>query len=207
MTTIATKFKTAAIAAAFIAGIAGSAAAQEINPFVNGEIPKHNTPNVKTPNTGPNHGNQNRGNQFGNQYGNQFGNQNRGNQYGDPNQGNRYTTPNFTRRHTNPHSNMDMRLARYLVGTWKGQTRNGRAFMIRFHSNGRVIMGQQGSQIVMAGRYTVSQGRIRFQILATCNMSTRQCQRMGQGRITSVAFRPVDRQTLQVRTGYMRRVG
>lgn len=195
MQIVATKIKTAVVTAAFSAALitsfAGGAAAQEANPFVNGQVPNVNTPNVKTP--APE-----RTNPFGTPGARDT---RRADPFGNPNArtrpGNRFGNQ----------SSMDSRLKGYLVGTWQGRLSNGQTHRIRFGRDGRVAMAKQGSTFAMVGRYAVIQGQIRFQILARCNISTGQCQRLGQPRSTNVAFRPVNRQTLQVRTGYMRRVG
>lgn len=172
MKTVTAKIKTAAIAAALVAGIAGGAAAQGTNPFVNGQIPNQNTPNVKTsPNEGNPYANPNQGNQFGNR------------------------------------TSMDSRLARFLVGTWQGRLGDGKGYRVRFTQKGTFALAQHGADMALVGRYRVVQGKILFRVHARCNLATRQCQRLGQPKLTTVAFRPVDRQTLQVREGYMRRVG
>jgi len=173
MKTLTAKIKTAAIAASLVAGIAGGAAAQGTNPFVNGEIPNRNTPNVTSP-------------------------------YGSPNEGNRYGNPNDDRSN---YTNVDMRLGRYLVGTWQGQLKNGGVIRIRFSQDGRVALAQRGADIALVGRYRVVQGSIRIAIVARCSLSTRQCEKVSDPKVTTIGFRPVDGQTLQVRTGYMRRVG
>ncbi len=186
------KIKTAAVAAALVAGIAGSAAAQETNPFVNGQIPNHNTPNVNTPNpTDPN---------VGNPYAKRTPTAPRTNPFAAP----------HTNRQANPYgqyNNMDARLTRFLVGTWQGRLNNGQGFRMKFLQDGRVLMARTGSQTVLAGRYQVSQGRIQFRIMASCSLQTRQCTRYNAPRTIAIAFRPVNRQTVQVRQGFMRRIG
>ena len=191
MTTIA-KIKTVAVAAALVAGIAGSAAAQGTNPFVDGQIPNHNTPNVNTPNkTDPN---------VGNPFAKQTPTTPRMNPFAAP----------HTNRPANPygqHTNIDSRLTRFLVGTWQGRLNNGQGFRMKFLQDGRVLMARSGSQTVLAGRYRVYQGKIQFRILGSCSLQTRQCTRYNYPKTISIAFRPVNRQTVQVRQGFMRRIG
>jgi hypothetical protein len=164
----ASKIKTAAVAAAIVIGIAGSAAAQGVNPFVGGDVP-NNTPNVNIPNP-------NQGNQYGNNQGNQYG-------------------------------NMDARLARYLVGSWVGRLNDGQTVRVAFLQDGRFMMATQGAQVAVMGRYTVSGGQLQFQIVGRCNLSTRQCENLAQAQTTTIAFRPVDQQTITVQDGTFRRVG
>lgn len=174
----ASKIKTAAVAAAFVFGIAGAAAAQGTNPFVNGDIPNHNTPNVTTPN--PNQGDNN-----------QFGNRTPSNPFAGEGQN---------------VDNVNVRLARYLVGTWQGQLTNGQTVKIAFLSDGRFAMAQQGSDVALVGRYTVTNGAIQFQVAGRCSISTRQCQNFDQPKVSTVGFRPVDGQTFSVQDGTLRRV-
>lgn len=162
MKTVTAKIKTAVVAAVLITGIAGSAAAQNTNPFVNGQVPHKASP----------HSNPNTGNTYGKRY-----------------------------------SKRDTRLARYLVGTWQYRVRNGRRYRIRFMRDGRVAMARRGSNIAVVGRYTVRRGQIRFRLVARCSISAKRCKRLSRAKVATIAFRPVDRRTLRVRNGYMRRVG
>src|SRR5690606_18078376 len=153
-----------------------TAAAEGVNPFVDGQIPNHNTPNIGAPN--PNQGDNN---QFGNPHGNQFGNQ-FGNQHGQV-------------------DDMNARLTRYLVGKWQGAMNNGQRLDIVFLQDGRFVIVNPGAQIALVGRFTVAGGQISFSVAARCSLATRQCENLPQVQTTTIAFRPVDGQTFSVADG------
>ena len=97
----------------------------------------------------------------------------------------------------------DVRIARYLIGTWHGRINTGRVMRMKFLGSGSFLLADVTRKVGVAGRWRISGGRVIMRALRKCNV--RGCRTLAQPRSSWFRFRALNANTMQTNNGVFRR--
>jgi hypothetical protein len=98
---------------------------------------------------------------------------------------------------------VDMRIARFLIGDWRGRMNNGRLMSMRFRASGTFALADLTRRVAVGGRWRVSRGRVLLRATKVC--TSKGCRNMPQPGNSWFRFRAVGANTMQTKNGVYQR--